>query len=130
MDEFNTPVFKKLEEILGTKFKVTESSKSTSKREQEEFCSVLKTWDEAWIRGNKLFEGSGIDMGEYDSYFYSMIESLFIMNYGVMKTEIIAWWVYERYLENGELAILVTEDNKEHLLKTPLQLYKFIKKRK
>tara|TARA_R110000803_G_scaffold75731_1_gene140084 strand:+ start:2247 stop:2639 length:393 start_codon:yes stop_codon:yes gene_type:complete len=130
MDEFNPPAFQKLEKILGTKFKITESSKSSSKREQEEFCSILKTWDKAWIRGNKLFEESGIDMGGYDSYFYNMIESLFIISYGVVKTEIIAWWVYERYLENGELAILVTEDNKEHLLKTPLQLYKFIKKRK
>jgi hypothetical protein len=128
MEELNNPSFKKLKEILGAKFKITESTKSSSKREQEEFCHILKTWDEAWSRGNKLFEETGIDLGNYDSHFYSMIESLFIIHYGIMKTEIIAWWVYERYLEDGELAILVTEDNEEHLLKTPLQLYKFIKK--
>ena len=45
-----------------------------------------------------------------------------------MKTEIILWWVFESITEDGNVLPLVDEDGKKHILKTPNQLYKFIKK--
>ncbi len=75
-----------------------------------------------------MFDEFQIDMGEYDSSFYQMVEGLFVMAYGHMKTEIIAWWIYERFLDDDELAVIVTEDEVEHEIKNSLELFKFIKK--
>jgi hypothetical protein len=50
------------------------------------------------------------------------------MAYGQRKAERIAWWVDERFLEDDELAVIVTEDEVEHEIKTSLELFKFIKK--
>lgn len=128
MESEKNPILKQLQEIVGAKVDISESAKTRAKKEQEMFCKIVDTWDKAWTRGNKMFEEFQIDMGEYDAYFYQMVEGLFIMAYGEMKAEIIAWWVYERILEDGELAVIVTEDDVEHEIKTPLELFKFIKK--
>lgn len=129
MDRKNNNLLKPLKDIVGTNVNITESQSSKTKKEQNSFCEIVKSWDEAWQRGNTLFLETGIDLGDYDATYYKMIESLFLLLYGG-KADIIFWWVYERYGEDGKIAILVTEEGKEYNLKTPLQLYKFIKKLK
>ena len=126
--EKNNPILKQLQDIMGTKLEMSESPKTKAKKEQEMFCSVIEMWDGTWSRGLKAYEESKINLEEYDATFYEIIETLFVMAYGEFKTEIISWWVYERYTLDGELAVLVTEDDKEHEIKTPLELFKFIKK--
>lgn len=125
--EKNNPILKQLQDIIGTKVSMAESPKTKAKKEQEYFCSVVQSWDEAWSRGLNVFETGRIDLAEYDATFYQIIETLFVMAYGEFKTEVISWWVYERFTAEGELAVLVTEDDKEHEIKTPLELFKFIK---
>jgi len=128
MEPNQNPILKQLQEIVGAKVDISESAKTRAKKEQEMFCEIVDLWDKTWQRGNKMFDEYQIDMGEYDSHFYKMIEGLFIMTYGEMKAEIIAWWVYERILEDGELAVIVTEDEVEHEIKNSKELFKFIKK--
>lgn len=129
MKNFHNPLHTQLSEIVGTNIDITESKKSIAQKEQNNFCNIVNDWDKAWSRGQKIFEETGIDLGDYDAAFYKMIEDLFILHFGD-KAEIIFWWVYERYTEDGKIAIIITEEGKEHILKTPLQLYKFIKKLK
>jgi hypothetical protein len=129
MRNYNNPLHTQLSEIVGTSIDIIESKKSIAQKEQNNFCNIVSNWDKAWDRGQKIFEDTGIDLGDYDSAYYRMIEDLFILHFGD-KAEIIFWWVYERYTEDGKIAILITEEGKEHILKTPLQLYKFIKKLK
>jgi len=128
MEQDKNPISKQLQDILGTKVSITESAKTRAKKEQEMFCKIVDLWDKTYQRGNKMFDEFQVDMGEYDAYFYSMIEGLFVMAYGELKTEIIAWWVYERFAEDGELLILIDEQENQHEIKTSLELFKFIKK--
>jgi len=127
MDNSKNPLFKPLQEIVGTNVNISESPKTRAKKEQEMFCSIVDLWDGTWRRNHKLFDEFTLDFSGYDTPFYEMIEQLFIMCYGEFKTEIVSWWVYERFLEDGELAILVDENEKEHELKTSQELFKFIK---
>jgi hypothetical protein len=46
---------------------------------------------------------------------------------GYDKADIIWWWVCERFAEDGKLLGIGTEDGKVHMIKTPKQLYKFLK---
>jgi len=128
MEQNQNPILKQLQEIVGANVDMSESTKTRAKKELEMFCKIVDLWDKTWQRGNKMFDEYQIDMGEYDSHFYQMIEGLFVMAYGEMKAEIIAWWVYERILEDGELAVIVTEDEVEHEIKNSKELFKFIKK--
>ena len=50
------------------------------------------------------------------------------IHYGEMKTAIILWWVFDSLSPDGEVYPLVDEEGKHHTIKTPTQLYKFIKK--
>ena len=129
MKDFNNPIHLQLSEIVGTKIDIIESKKSKEKKEQDIFCEIINNWDKAWDRGQKVYEEFGIDLGDYDGSYYKMIEDLFYLHFGD-KSEIIFWWIYERYAEDGSIAILITEEGKEYTLNTPLQLYKFIKKLK
>ena len=129
MRNYNNPLHRDLAELIGVEVNIVESQKSKSKKEQLLFCEIVENWDNSWDRSQRLYEDSGIDLGDYDSTYYKMIENLFFLHYGE-KAEVIFWWIYERYTENGGIAILITEDGKEYSLKTPLQLYKFIKKLK
>lgn len=128
MEAGKNPILKQLQEIVGAKVDISESRKTRAKKEQEMFCKIVDLWDKTWQRGNKMFDEFQVDMGEYDAHFYQMVEGLFIMAYGEMKAEIIAWWIYERILEDGELAIIITEDGVEHEIANSLELFKFIKK--
>lgn len=123
----NNPILKQLQDIIGTKLDINESPKTKALKEQEMFCEIITNWDKAWNRGMKAYEDHLIELGDYDATFYNIIETLFIMLYGEFKTDIISWWVYERHTLDGELAILVTEDDEEHQITTPLELFKLIK---
>ena len=127
MDRKNNKLLKYLKDIAGTNVNITESQSSKSKKEQIRFCEMVKMWDETWQRNNKLYSDTGIDLSDYDASYYNIIENAFLLLYGG-KAELVFWWVYERYSEDGEIAVLVDEKDEEHILKTPLQLYKFIKK--
>ena len=127
MDRKNNNLLKPLKDIVGTNVDITESQSSKTKKEQNSFCEIVKSWDKTWQRGNTLFLETGIDLSDYDASYYNIIENAFLLLYGG-KAELVFWWVYERYSEDGEIAVLVDEKDEEHILKTPLQLYKFIKK--
>ena len=127
MGRKNNQLYKPLKDIVGTNVDITESQSSKTKKEQNSFCEIVKSWDETWQRGNRIFSDAGVDLGGYDVAYYKMIEGLFLLLYGE-KSEVVFWWVYERYSEDGKVAVLITEDGKEHILNTPLQLYRFIKK--
>lgn len=126
----NNPMFKQLLDIVGAEIGMAESPKTKAKKEQEMFCSIISLWDKAWKRGLQIYDDSNIDLSQYDGWFYEMIENLFVMCYGEMKSDIIAWWVYEREGLDGEIAILIDENDKEHTIHTPLELFKFIKQLK
>lgn len=129
MGGYDNKLFKSLEDIVGVNVDITESKKSLLKKEQTMFCSVIKSWDEAFQNSNRIFEETGIYLGDYEDVYLGIIEDLLSMLYPY-KFQLIIWWIYERFDENGELCTLLTEDGKQHTLKTPLQLYKFIKKLK
>ena len=49
-------------------------------------------------------------------------------HYGEMKTAIIMWWVFDSLTPDGEVYPLLDEQGKKHIIKTPTQLYKFLKR--
>jgi hypothetical protein len=84
----------------------------------------------------------GINMETYDDGFYILIENLILKTYGEWKTELILWYIYDRFNENEELMPLILQeeekngeeqdeeeqDGEEIFVETPEQLWDLIKK--
>jgi len=74
----------------------------------------------------------GIDMETYDDGFYVLIENLILKIYGEWKTELILWFVYDRFDDNEQLLPLSIQeegkDEEETFIETPEQLWDLIKR--
>jgi hypothetical protein len=119
--------FKKLSELLGENSKIEESPKSLQKKDEAFFQEVLLylcQMEAAFV----LFSQIGIKFDTNESSFIKPIEMLMMKYYGEFKTPIILWWVFDSISPEGDIYPLVDENGKHHTIKTPLQLYKFLKR--
>ena len=119
--------FKSLSELIGKGVQVKEKVKSIKKQEEEYFMVLIEELcqiDASSTIANSL----GINLIEYEDRFIRVFEMTLTKIYGELKASIILWWVFESITSDGELMPLVDEDGKEWVIKTPTQLYKFLKK--
>jgi|TARA_R100000908_G_C3746790_1_gene141982 hypothetical protein len=123
----NENILKPLRELVGDNVTIKESPKSEAEREELLFIDTISTLDKTFVSDNKLHEDYGIDLLGFTQNYYHAIENLIVMLVGYDKADIIWWWICERFAEDGELLGIGTEDGKVHMIKTPKQLYKFLK---
>ena len=74
-------------------------SKQKGLSEKDIFINVIDILDECWTRSSVLGEEFSMDMSSYDEPFYLMIENLLYIKYGEWKTDVVLWWVYNRFNE-------------------------------
>lgn len=101
--------------------------------EKDIFINVVGLLDQCWERTNVLGEDFNMDMSTYDEPFYLVIENLFYVKYGEWKTDVILWWVYNRFNEEGELMPIKLNDHvekkeEEIIVETPEELWNFLKR--
>ena len=118
--------FKKISEILGSKVTIEESPKTSKKRDEDFFTGLLEQLCQVEAV-YAVLQAVGITASN-ENPFYTSIKMLMEQHYGEVKTEIILWWVFESITEDGGILPLIDENGKTHIIKTPTQLYKFIKK--
>ena len=71
---------------------------------------------------------AGVNLFEYEEKYLFIIKSLIDKLYGEKKGNIIIWWVFESITGDDKILPLVDEEKKEHIIKTPKQLLKFLKR--
>jgi hypothetical protein len=118
--------FKKISELLGSKVTIEESPKTSKKRDEDFFTGLLEQLCQVEAV-YAVLQAVGITASN-ENPFYTSIRILMEQHYGITKTEIILWWVFESITEDGGILPLIDESGKTHIIKTPTQLYKFIKK--
>ena len=112
--------------MLGSKVTIEENPKSAKKKDEEFFMGLLEQLCQIEAAAAML-NAIGLTSSN-ENPFYISIRMLMMQHYGEIKTEIILWWVFESISPDGDVYPLVDEDGKKHIIKTPTQLYKFIKK--
>ena len=100
--------------------------------EKEIFVDIISLLDDCFSRSASL-EQHNLNITSYEEPFYIIIENLMYMKYGEWKTDIILWWVYDRYNEEGEVMPIKLNDhveNKEEevMIETTEQLWEFLKR--
>lgn len=118
--------FKKISELLGSKVTIEESPKTSKKRDEDFFMGLIEQLCQVEAV-YAVLQAVGITASN-ENPFYTSIRMLMEQYYGEVKTEIILWWVFESITEDGGILPLIDESGKTHIIKTPTQLYKFIKK--
>ena len=72
-------------------------------------------------------------ISNYDEAFYLMIENLLYIHYGEWKTDIILWWVYDRFGPEGEIMPIELNNHDDNtkesvIVETAEQLWNFLKR--
>jgi hypothetical protein len=119
--------FKKISELLGSKVIVEENPKSIKKKDERFFMTLLEQLCQMEAV-TALLSSVGVSIDNHENPIFKSLEMLMNTHYGEMKTAIILWWVFDSLTPDGDVYPLVDEEGKHHTIKTPTQLYKFIKK--
>ena len=94
---------------FGNKLKFEESKQSKEKKEKELFTAIVDSFRSSFNKSTQLFIDYHIDIFKYEENYYRIIEDLLLINFGVWKTELILWYVYEGMDENNKPNILEIE---------------------
>lgn len=119
---------KPLQNKFGKGLDIKISPKTEAEREEALFIDTIETLEHIWFAEHQLGDDFGIDLTAFSQYYYHAIENLVVAKYGYDKADVIWWWVLDRFDEEGELIEIEDEDGKIYLLKTPKDLWKFLKK--
>lgn len=117
---------KTIAELVGKNVKIKESEKSIKKKEEKQFIDLVTNLCTIEAHSRNIFN-SGIDLTIYDNMYSQVISVLLDKTYNLIQKNIILWWVFESLSPEGDVYPLMDENEKKHIINTPLQLYKFIK---
>jgi hypothetical protein len=118
--------FKNLSDLMGKNVKTTESEKSKKKREEKFFLELMDILCQIEAY-SKVADTLGINLTNYENNHFQVIEMLLEKIYGDFATTVTIWWIFESLKPDGDVYPLIDEKGVKHIIKTPLQLYKFIK---
>lgn len=91
------------------KFNKRSSKKEKIVTEKEMFIETIEMFQGVWERSNATYEAFQINLLEYEEKYYQIIENLFLMKYGLWKTEIILWYIFARLDTDGSVAPLLIQ---------------------
>ena len=113
--------------ILGSDVTIKDNLKGT---EETVFCLFISKLDESRVKEDMIFDEAGIDLKKVTDPLWLVIENMMRMLYGEEATEMIMWYLFERFDSNGKLLELFDEvTKKKYKIKTPKDLFTFIKHR-
>ena len=117
---------KHLSELIGKGVEIKEKTLSPKKQDEQFFLKLIDVLC-AISERSLMAEDLGINLFAYDLGYMEVIENLLAKTYGEIPSSVILWYVFEKTAEHGEECSIIDENEVEHIIKTPKQLYKFIK---
>ena len=116
-----------LAEVIGKGLVVNENKNALKQRENLFLIEVIELLCELESKAN-IANTIGINVFEYEEQYVTIVKNLLDKAYGEVKSNIIIWWVYESITSDDKILPIVDENKKEHIIKTPKQLVRFLKR--
>ena len=116
-----------LARIIGKGINVKKNLESLKNKETKSLIEIIEFLCELEATVNNL-NLLGINVFPIEEKYLNIIRILLKEIYGEVKCNIIMWWVFESISPEGDVLPLVDEKNEEHIIKTPRQLVKFLKR--
>ena len=117
----------KIIQKLGKGINLKEKQKSIRNKEDQFLLDLIQKLCDLENSTSTAYK-NGINLFEYEEKYIYIIKDLIQKIYGEVKSELIIWWVFESISPEGKVLPLIDEDLKEHVIKTPKQLVKFLKR--
>tara|TARA_A100001201_G_scaffold108483_1_gene92799 strand:- start:5 stop:418 length:414 start_codon:yes stop_codon:yes gene_type:complete len=120
---------KSIEEILGTKSGLAKKRPTVKDKKRELFNAVITGLAHINSRSLGLKHDYRIDFIEYDDIFFDVIESLMKLYFNKDQRSIINWFLYEKFLPNGDILILNDNETGDEIpTETPDDVWELIQK--
>lgn len=117
---------------FGKKLKFSERvEKKQILTEKDLFVETIDMFNDVWIRSNSTYDQYKINLLEYEEQFYQVIEGFVLLKYGLLKTEVILWYIFARHDEKGKTIPLVfklKDKEEETIINNPSDLWELLKK--
>ena len=120
------PNFKHLSELIIKGIEIKENKKSIKNQEEQFFLDIISSLQSIELNSINA-ENLGVNLMIYEEPYMRLIESILCQYYGEFPTVLMMWWCFENSEEGGKVFNLIDDDGKKFVIKTPKQLYKFIK---
>ena len=116
---------KDLKNILKIKGKVTKSRPVKGQIKKEHFCRFIENYKFANDRALILKTDYQVDFVHFEEPFVQAIESLLKLQFNKNQTQLIEWWLYEKFnqQDNTVLQLNNTETEEEIPSDTPEELW-------
>lgn len=116
-----------VDQLLNVKSIAKRKKKSDNDKKREMFCLIIQSIEEINVRQNLLYADMRIDFSTYDEKFFIVIDSLIEMNFGKQCSDLIGFYLYDRFAADGSMNPILTEDGRELYLKDPYDLWDLMK---
>ncbi len=87
---------------FGSRLRFEETKKSKDLNDKEHFIGIVDEIQSNFFRSTQLFLDYNIDTFKYEEPYFIIIENLLLMHFGVWKTDLILWYIYEGKDEEGK----------------------------
>ena len=122
---------KYIDEILNSKSSLTAKRPVKQDKLKKLFCSVLTEIQFINARAVGMKHDFNVDFTEYDDPFFKAISSLMQLHFNEKERSMINWWLYDKFLPNGDVLILNDNETHEELpTETPEDIWDLIQELK
>lgn len=116
-----------VDHLLNVKSVAKRKKKTENDKKRELFFELINNIDQINLRQSLIFADLRVDFSTYDEKFFEVIDSLFRMSFGKQCTDLIAFYLYDRFNIDGTINAVITEDGSELYLNDPYQLWDLMK---
>ena len=120
---------KSIDDILGTTSSLSKKRPSVLDKKRQYFNNILNGLITVNARSIGLKHDYRIDFIEYDETFFTVIESFMKLHFNKDQISLINWFLYEKFLVNGDVLILNDSETGEEIpTETPDDIWELIQK--
>jgi hypothetical protein len=112
-----------VESIINTKTLIRRRKKSSSDKKRETFFTLITSIEELNVRQNIMYADLSLDFSNYDEKFFTVIDTLLYLHFGNQCTDVIGFYLYDRFNSDGSVNPLIINDTEEIFLDTPYDLW-------
>ena len=118
---------KYIDEILNTKTSFTKNRPLKQDKIRKLFCTALNELAFVNARAIGMKHDYAIDFTEYDDPFFKTIDSLMKLHFSDRQRSMINWWLYDKFLPDGNMLVLNSEETGEEIpTETPEDIWELL----
>ena len=122
---------KYIDEILNTKTSFTKKRPLKQDKIRKLFCTALNELAFVNARAIGMKHDYAIDFTEYDDPFFKTIDSLMKLHFSEKQRSMINWWLYDKFLPDGNMLVLNSEETGEEIpTETPEDIWDLLQELK